>query len=274
MSYGAFSSAECLRRFGFVDPVCLEDDEADGGSGGGGTPRKLQRVSAVRLPLAEVASVPMDVVIAACCLSEGGGPALRLDSLAEDRLARSAVAEDRRRSTGGSAGSPEEQQQPQEEEGPAVDGSGASVNVVSVGHPDDPNGLDALLAAIRVHSGASLELSIADRCYNSSAIRAVAKDVIGWTIAQHWPRTLEDELSWLRHAECDLSLNESLSMAGASDGLLPLRLRSGGDAAPDQPSPLQVREVDVECVDWWLVQGARLRVRELALLTSWHEALP
>lgn len=110
---------------------------------------------------------------------------------------------------------------------------------------------------------------------NSSAIRAVAYDVIGWTIAQHWPRTLEDELSWLRHAECDLSLNESLSMAGASDGRLPLRLRSGSDmAAGPAASPLHTREVEVECVDWWLVQGARLRVRELAALTCWHEALP
>jgi hypothetical protein len=286
LSYGEFSSADCLERFGFVS--MKHHEEADGAAQ---TPLRaaVEHSRAVRLAPAEAASVPLDAVVAACGMTEG--LRLQLDTLVEQRLARQAAAGDDRRRNG--------------HIDTALDAPRTDVDVLRVGHPDDERGLDALLAALRAHSGESLEQSIVDRCYNAEAIRAVARDVIGWTIANHWPRTLREELRWLRNAECELALDESLSLAGVGSGALPLGGTPPAAAAAVRPNPgtVDVDAVEVRLVDapgrrdqarseeeeeeweeedeeeasrapsWFGVQAARLRVLELSVLSRWHEAL-
>lgn len=250
LCYGDFSSADCLQRFGFVDELA----------------------DALHLPPVEAASVPQDAVLAACRMAHPGGTRLQLDTLAEQRLGRQAVARDCSFRNG--------------RRSPRSACCDNSVDVIRIGHPDDDRGLEPLLAAIRVHSGESLEQSIADRCYNAEAIRAVARDVIGWTIACHWPCTLVEELRRLHDAEVEMELDESLGLAGIDE------LSAAGTAEParnlrrQRSSTVDVDSVEVELTDyipggagrsfppsWFSVQVARLRVRELAVLSRWHEAL-
>ena len=227
--------------------------------------------------------MPLDAVAAACELehSAGGEAHSALDTLAQRRETGAQPAD-------GAAAVPEHLGG----RSPAPATPAQRTAVVRVEHPENPDGLAALLAAIRTHSAASLEQSIADRCYNSAAIRAVAMDVIGWTIAHHFPRSLDAELRWLRHAECELALDESLSLAGADGAPLPIpggspaadavldvdavALHDTTEAARQQQSPLgrgEQADADDEEADWWTVQASRLRVRELAVLAAWHQSL-
>ncbi len=264
--YGNLSSADCLQRFGFVDDVAVVPEQA-GVEGG------TNRADVVKLPPAEAASVPLDAVIAACRVEQPGDTSLQLDTLAEQRLERQAVAGDRN----------------MRHDCRSSCCDGIVADVIRIGHPDDEHGLEPLLAAIRLHSGESLEQAIADRCYNTEAIRTVARDVIGWTIACHWPCTLDEELRRLHDAEIELELDENLALAGVDetspahtvDPALVLRQQLSGTATVDLLEPHLA-----DCVgnaksgagrphtaSWFTVQVARLRVRELMVLTRWHESL-
>ena len=268
-SYGDFSSADCLQRFGFVDAVAdaPEQPSARGCAG---------RADAIRLPPAEAASVPLDAVLAACRTTQPGGTRVQLDTLADQRLAQQAAAADLSMRNGRRATSL-----------PCAD---SDVDVIRIGHPDDKHGLERLLGALRKHSGESLEQSIADRCYSAEAIRVVARDVIGWTIACHWQYTLEEELRQLHDAEVEMELDESLALAGADE----ISAAIAGETAPvlrrqrSSSVPIEVDALEVELPEfeayataglgarsasWFRVQVARLRVRELAVLSRWHEAL-
>ena len=264
-SYGDLSSADCLQRFGFVDGVVDAPGQARVRGCAG-------RADAIRLPPAEAASVPLDAVLSACRMSQCGGTRIQLDALADHRLAQQAAAQDLSMRNGRQST------------------SFSDADVIRIGHPDDKNGLERLLAALRKHSGESLEQSIADRCYSAEAILAVARDVIGWTIACHWQYTLEEELRQLHDAEVEMELDESLALAGVdgisaavgSAGELPPFLswqRSSTVAADLVEAKLAEFEayatagLGARSASWFRVQVARLRVRELAVLSRWHEAL-
>jgi hypothetical protein len=106
----------------------------------------------------------------------------------------------------------------------------------------------------------------------------------------HWQYTLEEELRQLHDAEVEMELDESLALAGADE----ISAAIAGETAPvlrrqrSSSVPIEVDALEVELPEfeayataglgarsasWFRVQVARLRVRELAVLSRWHEAL-